>query len=87
MLGKCYRGHLSKCNNRRSKRGKIVLSQDDYNIKQKMRNRILIGINEKRRALHGLKGLSQNNIQLIKCLYSINIFNLKNKSPTYRIQK
>lgn len=56
MLGKCYRGHLSKCNNRRSKRGKIVLSQDDYNIKQKMRNRILIGINGEEKSFTWTKG-------------------------------
>lgn len=62
MCDICYKGHLSKCNNRHSKKGKTALSQDDCNIKQKMRDRILIGRNKKGRALHGIKGLSQNNI-------------------------
>ena len=43
VCDKYHRGHLSKCNNRHSKEGKIALSQDDCNIKQKMRDEILIG--------------------------------------------
>lgn len=66
MCDKYHRGHLSKCNNRHSKEGKIALSQDDCNIKQKMRDEILIGRKKKGRALHGIKGLSQNNNRAYK---------------------
>lgn len=52
-------GPLSECNNRHSKEGKIALSQDDWNIQQKIRDKILIGRNEKGRALHGIKDLVQ----------------------------
>lgn len=71
---------MSKCNNRYSKEEKIVLSQDEWNIQQKIRERIWIGKNQRGGALHGIKGLSLNNVQLIKCLHSFNIFNLKTKA-------
>lgn len=60
-------GHLREHNNRHSKERKIALSQDDWNIQQKIRDGSWLGRNEKGIALHSMKDLNQNKIQLIKC--------------------